>query len=44
MKVEGKKTPEYFYVIGYLIELIIKIWQSGFIFLQNLASLGHFSQ
>jgi len=29
-------------VIGYLIELIIKIWQFGFIFLQNLVSLGHF--
>jgi hypothetical protein len=44
MKVEGKKKPESFYVIGYLIELVIKIWQFGFIFLQNLASLGHFSQ
>jgi hypothetical protein len=44
MKVEGKKKHESFYVIGYLIELVIKIWQFGFTFLQNLASLGHFSQ
>jgi len=28
MKVENKK-PESFYILGYLLELIMKIWQFG---------------
>jgi hypothetical protein len=30
VKVENKQKP--FYILGYLLELIIKIWQFGFIF------------
>jgi hypothetical protein len=39
MKVE--KQTEFFYILGYLLELIIKTWQSE-IFFGNLANLGHF--
>jgi hypothetical protein len=38
VKVENKQKP--FYILGYLLELIIKIWQFR-IFLKNLANVGH---
>jgi hypothetical protein len=40
MKV-GKEKTESFYVLGYLLELIIKIWQFEKK-IQNLANLGLF--
>jgi len=42
MKVE--KNQKNFYILGYLMELIIKIWQLGFLefFFQNLTNLDHF--
>jgi len=39
---ESRKKTESSYVLGYLQELIMKIWRFGFIFVQNLVSLGHF--
>jgi hypothetical protein len=36
-----KKTGS-FYILGYLLEIIIKIWRSGNFFLRNLANLGYF--
>jgi len=30
-----------FYILGYLLELIIKLWEFGKIVLQNLVNLGH---
>ncbi len=43
MKVEKKKAGSSFYILGYLLELIIKIWWFGnFFFSRNLANLGHF--
>jgi len=41
MKVEKKKTKS-FYILGCLLELIIKMWRFGVFFLQNLANLGFF--
>jgi len=38
MKVERKK--ESLYILGYLLELIIKIWQFGF-FILDLTNLDH---
>jgi hypothetical protein len=39
MKIEKQKS-ESFYILGYLLELIIKIWQFGNTILPNLANLG----
>jgi hypothetical protein len=35
-----KKKP--FYILGYLLELIIKVWQLGIFFPHNLANFGSF--
>jgi hypothetical protein len=40
---ESRKKPGSFYLLGYLLELITKIWQFGFFSLQNLANLAFFS-
>jgi len=39
---ESRKKTESSYILGYLRELIIKIWRFGFVFVQNLVSLGQF--
>ncbi len=39
---ESLMKTESFYILGYLVELIIKIWASGNFFFLNLASLGLF--
>jgi hypothetical protein len=41
-----QNKTESFYILGYLLEVTIKIWQSRnsfFFFFQNLANLSHFS-
>jgi len=38
---QDRKKTESFYVLGYQVELIMYIWQFWFIFLWNLANLGH---
>jgi hypothetical protein len=40
--VKAEKKPESFYILSYLLEVIIKIWQFELFLLQNLANLGHF--
>jgi hypothetical protein len=40
MKVE--KNPKSFYIFGYLLEFIMKIWLFGLFIFQYLANLGHF--
>jgi hypothetical protein len=42
MKVEKKTKTKSFYILGCQLELIIKMWQFGVFFLQNLANLGFF--
>jgi hypothetical protein len=37
-----KKKTESFYILGHLLEFIIKTKQFGFFFLQNLMNLDHF--
>ncbi len=37
-----KKKPESFYNLGYLLELIIKIWWTWIFFFWNLSNLGYF--
>jgi hypothetical protein len=39
-KVGGKKNP--FYILGYLLELIIKIWLFGFLFSLKSGESGSF--
>jgi hypothetical protein len=42
-KDERRKEPKSFYILGYLVELIIKNWQFGnFFFLQNLLNFKQF--
>jgi hypothetical protein len=41
MKVRGKKKlVSFFYILGYLLELSIKIWRLGILMVQNLAKLS----
>jgi len=40
--VKVEKKQKYFYILGYLLEINMKIWRFGFFFLRNLAILGHF--
>jgi hypothetical protein len=40
---EKKNTAASFYILGYLLEVIIRIWRFGFyFFLQDLANLSRF--
>jgi len=41
LDMKNRKKPESFYILGYLMELIIKVWEFG-IFLINVTNLGHF--
>jgi hypothetical protein len=41
-KKRKRKRKRYFYVLGYLVELIIKIWQPQNIYILNIVNLGHF--
>jgi hypothetical protein len=40
---ESWKKSEYFYILGYLLELIIRLWRFGVFFNRNQANLSHFS-
>jgi hypothetical protein len=38
---ESGKKPKLFSILGYLVQLIIRIWKSENFFVLNLANLGH---
>jgi len=40
---DRKKKEEFFYILGFLLEVIIRLWRFGIFLIRNLTNLGHFS-